>query len=376
MKILFANQRMIPPFGVGGDTVSLNIILKYLVNNNYKCISLGSKSNPKYIKFNENIFQKLQFLNISYTSKKYGINKIYLNLFSFPPKLKFYSKIEYYYPNKSILIEPEFFIAECENLIKQFNPDIIFTQMEGALEVINLANKYQIPVIYFVYDVEELAIGTLKSIGKTSYVFVVFLSEYAQKYLKHYTKCRSKVIYQPLENQIINNDPWSNEYVTMINPVKEKGGEIIYQIISSSPETKFQLVEGWTTFANIPYPFAKLPNVKLDKRQNNLKEVYDRTRILLMPSIWNEGFGRVIIEAGIYGIPTIASNRGGIKEAVGNGGIIINNYQDINEWIKNLNKLRDKRMYSLLSSNARKHAKKFSLNIQCKQLENIIKLMT
>ena len=51
--------------------------------------------------------------------------------------------------------------------------------------------------------------------------------------------------------------------------------------------------------------------------------VFDRTRVLLMPSIWEEPFGRLPVEAGACGIPTLASARGGLPESVGDGGILI-----------------------------------------------------
>ena len=37
---------------------------------------------------------------------------------------------------------------------------------------------------------------------------------------------------------------------------------------------------------------------------------------MLVPSLWNEPFSRVIIEAYSYGIPVVASNRGGMPEIV------------------------------------------------------------
>ncbi len=38
--------------------------------------------------------------------------------------------------------------------------------------------------------------------------------------------------------------------------------------------------------------------------------------VLIVPSLWNEPLGRVVIEANAHGIPTIVSNRGGLPEIV------------------------------------------------------------
>ena len=45
--------------------------------------------------------------------------------------------------------------------------------------------------------------------------------------------------------------------------------------------------------------------------------VYSMTRLLLMPSLWNESFGLVAAEAMLNGIPVLASNRRALTETVG-----------------------------------------------------------
>ncbi len=47
-----------------------------------------------------------------------------------------------------------------------------------------------------------------------------------------------------------------------------------------------------------------------------LSEEYERADILIVPSLWVEPFGRIVIEAAQYGVPTIGSDRGGIPETV------------------------------------------------------------
>jgi glycosyltransferase involved in cell wall biosynthesis len=51
-----------------------------------------------------------------------------------------------------------------------------------------------------------------------------------------------------------------------------------------------------------------------------LKEQYIAADILIVPSIWEETFGRVIIEGNQYGTPVIGSNRGGIPEVLSETG--------------------------------------------------------
>jgi glycosyltransferase involved in cell wall biosynthesis len=41
--------------------------------------------------------------------------------------------------------------------------------------------------------------------------------------------------------------------------------------------------------------------------------------VLLVPSLWPEPFGRIVVEAYAHGVPVIASNRGGLREIVEDG---------------------------------------------------------
>lgn len=49
------------------------------------------------------------------------------------------------------------------------------------------------------------------------------------------------------------------------------------------------------------------------------KKIFPEVDVLVVPSLWNEAFSRVIIEAYSHGVPVIASNRGGIPEIVEEG---------------------------------------------------------
>jgi len=72
-------------------------------------------------------------------------------------------------------------------------------------------------------------------------------------------------------------------------------------------------------------------NVQIDERYDDIDTTYAETAILLVPSLWEEPFGRVIVEAMSFGIPVIANDVGGIKEAMNGGGFLI----DVNETYKN-----------------------------------------
>lgn len=108
------------------------------------------------------------------------------------------------------------------------------------------------------------------------------------------------------------------QFITMVNPSKQKGGDIIYKLAELMPERKFMVVEGGY------YPWAQdvrfgLPNVVIQPNtQDMIKEVYMKSRIVLQPSRW-ETYGMVSAEARSCGIPTIVSKASGLLD---NHGVV------------------------------------------------------
>jgi glycosyltransferase involved in cell wall biosynthesis len=111
-------------------------------------------------------------------------------------------------------------------------------------------------------------------------------------------------------------------YFTAINPTREKGLMIL--------ETVFGWLEVYRP--DIPCMVTTDAPDKLSKEafwhtliqpwQANPKEIFARTKVLLVPSVWEEPAGRVIAEAMLNGIPPIITDRGGMPE-VANGGAFI-----------------------------------------------------
>ncbi len=65
------------------------------------------------------------------------------------------------------------------------------------------------------------------------------------------------------------------------------------------------------------------PNLTVWGHTADLKGFYDTIDLMIAPSLMEEGFSRVVLEACAYGIPVIANRVGGIPEAMGGGGILI-----------------------------------------------------
>ena len=53
------------------------------------------------------------------------------------------------------------------------------------------------------------------------------------------------------------------------------------------------------------------------------RHFYRQTRILLVPSLCKESFGRVVVEAGLNEIPVLCSNRGALPEVAGDPRLVL-----------------------------------------------------
>jgi glycosyltransferase involved in cell wall biosynthesis len=103
--------------------------------------------------------------------------------------------------------------------------------------------------------------------------------------------------------------------VVMINPSAVKGISIFLRVAEHFADCEFGVLPGWGTTADDRRAVERLPNVKLLPHAPRIDEVLAETRVLLMPSLWYEGFGLIVMENMLRGIPVIASDSGGLKEA-------------------------------------------------------------
>ncbi len=147
-------------------------------------------------------------------------------------------------------------------------------------------------------------------------------------------------------------------FVTFVNPVHHKGLDTALRLAMLLPHRRFQFVRGW----ELPWRWAlrnerrvrKILNITYRNRTRDMRSIYARTSLLIVPSIWEESFGRVILEAHASGIPVIATRIGGIPEALGAGGLLLPPGAPAEEWAKAVESvLNDEGLRATLSAQAR-----------------------
>jgi glycosyltransferase involved in cell wall biosynthesis len=124
--------------------------------------------------------------------------------------------------------------------------------------------------------------------------------------------------------------------VLFVNPVPIKGVELLFQLAALCPELPFLVAESWRTDAVwqrwCRQRAAALPNITWQEPVTDMRPVYAQSRVLLMPSVWEESFGRTVVEAQLAGIPALTSHRGALPEVVGKGGLVLDPHAPAQEW--------------------------------------------
>lgn len=280
---------------------------------------------------------------------------------------------------------------------KSFQPDIVLTQLMWSEKILMWAKKENFLTGYFIRSIGNKLDLTKKSNRSPDIIFAN--SPITQQFVAEEWKRKSLLVYPIVKiNDYIADQPGDRHYITMFNPIKIKGGKIFEKIALKMPLKKFMAVEGWHHWKNkktgkwdinklksnakafnsaviIPeeISFKNIKNVKFQPATQDVKSIYKKTKILLVPSLWQEPSARVIIEAMSNGIPVIVSNTGASVKMVGRGGLVVKKYLDPTEWTKKIDYLlNDKNKYESLSMCAKKHVLKFNYKKEVTKVEKAL----
>ena len=210
---------------------------------------------------------------------------------------------------------------------------------------------------------------------------IITISDYMRDYIKRWSGLDSTVLHFPSygAGPYTHFNNFDSGYVTMVNPCVYKGISIFLSLAEKLPHVKFAAIPFWGTSAEDRAALERLPNVTLLQPSPNLDDIFGQTKVLLVPSIWGEAYGQVVVDAMLRGIPVLASNVGGLPEAkLGVDYVLpvnmIERYemdakkqiqpvvpaQDVSAWVETLNRvLTDRAEYERVSLASREAALSF-----------------
>ncbi|MHB8285639.1 MAG: glycosyltransferase [Caulobacteraceae bacterium] len=239
------------------------------------------------------------------------------------------------------------------DLVKNWQPDAFIVQSMDAIELGMAINAANIPLIYYFRN--ALSDGANPEVLRAAFVSN---SEFTARYYRSNYGISSTVI-PPLvrrENYDYGGPPGGT--VLFINPVEIKGRDIALGLATRCPDIPFTFIDGWGLSteerALLLSALSRLPNVTYLPATRDMKTVYAKARIVLAPSKWEEAWGRIATEAQINAIPVLGSDIGGLPEAIGPGGKVVDPNAPLEVWESALRSIwSDEIEYSRLSSQAK-----------------------
>lgn len=154
--------------------------------------------------------------------------------------------------------------------------------------------------------------------------------------------------------------------IALINPpfrgvihriIKSKGIDIVLQLSKDFQHEKFVIKETWGNA--LPCTQKEIEarhNVTIEKIESDFSKIYCNCKLLLLPSQEAEGLGRGSVEASLNSVPILASNNGGIPEAVKINDFLIFDYSNYASWRNALEKLFDPTIFAIHCQKALENA--------------------
>jgi glycosyltransferase involved in cell wall biosynthesis len=145
---------------------------------------------------------------------------------------------------------------------------------------------------------------------------IVVISEAMSAYVEKHLGRKPVLAHPPL----YGSPPWPvlgrfDGCIGMINPCAVKGIATFLALADHLPDRKFAALPGWGTTRQDLENLKRRKNISVLPRVREIGQFLDRLSVLLMPSVWLEGFGLIVMEAMLRGIPVISSDSGGLREA-------------------------------------------------------------
>lgn len=197
--------------------------------------------------------------------------------------------------------------------IQTWKPDLIITHHDNTVYTAQIARKLNIPWVFICHN--DMT-GVQSHLGFNPSM-VVFNTDWIRNKLQT-PGMNSIVLHPPVFAQDHATTPGNK--VALVNLNQNKGSGLFYRLAEAMPDVEFLGVIGGHGEQVIR---RDIPNVEIQDHTPDMKEnVWSKTRILLMPSIY-ESYGMAGVEAMASGIPVIAHPTPGLKESQGRFGLFV-----------------------------------------------------
>lgn len=235
--------------------------------------------------------------------------------------------------------------------VRVARPDIILTATSALPVALRVARHAPVPVGVFVRAHEHfpqpprtaqdhlqavarrIIIGDMSAAILRKADFLLPNSQFMKRECERMgARMAMHVVYPPLDVKVApSRNPGEIRRVSMVGTHAKKGTQTVELLARHFPDIHFRIV-GSPPQAGV----VAAGNLTRIGWTDIGQEFRDEADLVLVPSIWNEPFGRVAIEALAAGALVLVSDRGGLPEAVANQSALLVPATDPAAWEQQL----------------------------------------
>jgi glycosyltransferase involved in cell wall biosynthesis len=207
-----------------------------------------------------------------------------------------------------------------ESILTWIQPDVILTHHNETFNAAKQALRFRVPLVQVIHN----EMPHTARFHRASTNLFVYNSNWVRDSFSKYRK-PNLVVHPPVDASMHATKP--GDRITLVNLSANKGANTFYELAKRMPDREFLAVEGGHGTQII----APAKNITFVPQTSNMREdVWARTRVLLMPSIY-ESYGLAGIEALSSGIPVLAHPTPGLIESLGFAGTFLDR-DDVDSW--------------------------------------------
>ncbi len=248
-------------------------------------------------------------------------------------------------------------LDELKETVARLRPDVMLGSLEHATDAVRVANHYSVPCAVYLQSyaycapADQAAWGispdaVFPSAEEAAFVIEAADSLFAcSSYLAGAIERRHgrepEVLYPEFDpGQVLVDGRSDPHYITGVCGYRHKGLDVFLHLARTFPGEQFLLAGDPLGDIGLSYrrQLEELENLTLPGRTTT-KEFLRRSKVVLVPSLWPEPFGRIAVEALANGIPLLASHNGGLAEILGDSPMGVRAFDRAEAWAEHLREL-------------------------------------
>ena len=211
-----------------------------------------------------------------------------------------------------------------DDVLARFRPDVVMVRGDGRFAggVLGRAKALGAATVAFLPGFADAVAAPLHAADA-----VIVPSRFAADYHLEASGLRCEVLPDPVDPARVVAGRANPEFVTFVDPTPANGvyafARIADELGRRRPDIPFLVVEGRGTEATVAacgLDLRRHGNVHFHPPTPDPRDYWARTRLALAPALGWEA-PAAVAEALLNGIPVVGADRGGLPEAIGDGGL-------------------------------------------------------